>query len=413
MIIKICRAALLFGLVFCAEKIFAQPKVDYPLIVFPIADTIMNQQALNNFFAKLYRLDSGSKEKLSIVHIGDSHLQADFFTGEMRRQFQHCFGNAGRGLVFPYKVAATNGPLDLHTCSANNWEAKRNVFPNMLLPIGVSGITIKTTDSAAAIHLLVTDNDDLDYGFTKLTLFSQKGPNSFDWCVTDTSNDLIGYINSMIIDDQSPFTTTIHFKEPQHEIFLRTVKTDSLQSFGELYGIELGNDNAGVEYSMIGVNGAMYEHYNQSEYFAQQLPALHPDLVIISLGTNDSYVKYFDQFAFAEQVKKLVSSVKSKCPDVAILLTAPGDNYRYRRYKNLSIPFAVEQLQNVCNEDSLAFWNFFQVMGGTGSMLKWKKSGYGQYDYLHFTRAGYELEAELLYDALMERYHQYLNGNHP
>ena len=40
---------------------------------------------------------------------------------------------------------------------------------------------------------------------------------------------------------------------------------------------------------MIGVNGATYDDYNNTEIFFNQLPHLNPDLVIVSLGTNESF----------------------------------------------------------------------------------------------------------------------------
>ena len=36
---------------------------------------------------------------------------AGFITGEIRNILQNRFGNAGRGLVFPYKVANSNSPM--------------------------------------------------------------------------------------------------------------------------------------------------------------------------------------------------------------------------------------------------------------------------------------------------------------
>ncbi|MDE6123515.1 MAG: hypothetical protein K2F76_09750, partial [Duncaniella dubosii] len=52
-----------------------------------------------------------SKESpVSIVHIGDSHVQADINTSTVRELLQYDFGNAGRGLVSPLKICGTNQP---------------------------------------------------------------------------------------------------------------------------------------------------------------------------------------------------------------------------------------------------------------------------------------------------------------
>src|SRR5450631_1614697 len=65
--------------------------------------------SLASFYKKLSMQKKNHNHKISIVHIGDSHLQADFFSGEVRKLLQQQYGNAGRGLMFPFKQANTNG----------------------------------------------------------------------------------------------------------------------------------------------------------------------------------------------------------------------------------------------------------------------------------------------------------------
>ena len=47
-----------------------------------------NQELLNPIFNKLYNLEKSKKGKINIVHIGDSHIQADFFTNAIRSELQ-------------------------------------------------------------------------------------------------------------------------------------------------------------------------------------------------------------------------------------------------------------------------------------------------------------------------------------
>ncbi|MFN3640207.1 MAG: peptidoglycan-binding protein, partial [Flavobacterium sp.] len=70
-------------------------------------------KSLEPFFKKLDQLSNSSTQKVSIVHIGDSHIQADIFSGRMRKLFQNTFGHAGRGLVFPHNLAKSNGASDI------------------------------------------------------------------------------------------------------------------------------------------------------------------------------------------------------------------------------------------------------------------------------------------------------------
>ncbi|HEX8547480.1 MAG TPA: hypothetical protein VF691_11000, partial [Cytophagaceae bacterium] len=144
-----------------------------------------DSEALKKFYNKLESL----KEKnntVTITHIGDSHIQADFFSGKVRENLQLEFGNAGRGLIFPYKVARTNEPYNYQSFSNVTWQSKRNIALADSLPIGVSGITIKTDSAGAFIKLKVTNRPQLDYGFNKISIFHDKCSDCFDILVKDS-----------------------------------------------------------------------------------------------------------------------------------------------------------------------------------------------------------------------------------
>ena len=106
------RRMLKWGLLFFLSLLFAVPKNSAQpvnLTQYPFIDTaynhLVNDTALNSFFQKLQELKDGKRQQLVIVQVGDSHIQADFFSGYLRQNFQRQFGNAGRGLIFPYRVA--------------------------------------------------------------------------------------------------------------------------------------------------------------------------------------------------------------------------------------------------------------------------------------------------------------------
>src|SRR6218665_6047 len=61
-------------------------------------------------YEKLYQLEKTKTGRVNIAHIGDSHIQADIFSGLVRQKMQLKFGNAGRGLIFPYRLAKSNEP---------------------------------------------------------------------------------------------------------------------------------------------------------------------------------------------------------------------------------------------------------------------------------------------------------------
>ena len=85
--------------------------------------------AMTGFYQALDSLQNGTRQKVNVVHIGDSHIQADIFSGRMRSLLQDsdAFGNGGRGFVFPYPLARTNNPWNYKVTSTGLWSGCRNV----------------------------------------------------------------------------------------------------------------------------------------------------------------------------------------------------------------------------------------------------------------------------------------------
>ena len=138
------------------------------------------------------------------------------------------------------------------------------------------------------------------------------------------------------------------------------------------------------------------------ENFEPQLAILNPDLVIISLGTNDSYMPHFDSVAFASQLAKLISEVRTAQPDCAILLTSPGQNKIAGKTPNQNTFVATNFMLKTAQNQCCAIWNFNAIMESPEMTDVWYEAGLMRSDYLHFTRKGYELQAHLLFNALIQ-----------
>ncbi|MGZ4061086.1 MAG: GDSL-type esterase/lipase family protein, partial [Bacteroidia bacterium] len=335
---------------------------------------------------------------------------ADFFSGTIRQKLQLRFGNAGRGLIFPYRVAKSNEPTSYKTITNATWDSKRNVFYDKPLPIGISGFTIETTDSLAEISLAVKDQPGLGYDFTKFTLFHDKGLNNFDITICDDLNCEKGIFRST---DKStnPFVSELKFDKPVHQIYLRNKCADTAnQKCTRIYGMLLENDSSGVLYSMIGVNGAEYRHYTMSKYFMQQLPYLSPDLIIVSMGTNEAFPNGFDKDLFYRNIDTLLSNIKLANPNSIVLLTTPGDSYRKTRkgkVKNPDMTIAKETIVKYALQHNLPYWDLYEIMGGFGSMGKWYSMKLTAKDRVHFSGKGYQIQGDLFYNALMDGYEKY------
>ena len=105
----------------------------------------------------MYQLEQSKSGKINIVHIGDSHIQADLFTAKIRTQFQKVFGNGGFGFTFPYSVAKTNNSAPIRYSATGNFQSFRNLYADENRPVGLSGFSMEANSDDFAIQLNLKD----------------------------------------------------------------------------------------------------------------------------------------------------------------------------------------------------------------------------------------------------------------
>ena len=126
----------------------------------------------NNFFNELDSLRAGKDTAITIVQLGDSHIQAGHLSGRVMRLFQQAFGNAGRGWIAPFKLSKTNEPDDYFIKSvAKDWIAGRCIQHVRKTPIGIGGIGIKSVSPSINFDVVITPNNGAGYEFNEAILY--------------------------------------------------------------------------------------------------------------------------------------------------------------------------------------------------------------------------------------------------
>src|SRR3989304_5140759 len=91
----------------CAFHLLAQTKPDstykYPWMNYDLNYIQFYERDVLKSFSEKWK-QTGVK-KMSIVHMGDSHVQSDILPGEVRNILQPILGYGGRGMIFPYSAA--------------------------------------------------------------------------------------------------------------------------------------------------------------------------------------------------------------------------------------------------------------------------------------------------------------------
>jgi lysophospholipase L1-like esterase len=190
---------------------------------------------------------------------------------------------------------------------------------------------------------------------------------------------------------------------------LEAHRSAAYQNHFTLFGISFTNSKPGIVYHSIGGNGAKFKHYLSSSYFFEQTKELSPDLIIISLGTNEAVDFPQIDKNLSDQIDQFLKQINTCNPDVPVLITTPFDFYKSKTKRNPG----VEEIRTLLLKKPVAIWDGYEIGGGKHSADKWKKNKLLQTDGIHATKEGYELQALLLYQALMKSYKNYVQHRHP
>lgn len=401
-----------------------------PLIDIPFIDSLCvvsdPTESLASFFGELNLLLNRKDTVISIVHLGDSHIQAGYYTGRVMRRMQEQFGNAGRGWVTPLKLSKVNEPDDYFIQSVvKEWVTGRCIQQNPKTQIGIGGLGIRTESPSVNMDIVIGPVNGAGYTFNQAILYrSEKAmPLLPAGNLKDSVKTFLGADASVAGVLADTFRITCLTDTLQLHSTRRKQGTDSLlpaASFDNVYyGFELRNGGSGILYHSIGINGAMFIHYTDADYL-RQLALLNPALLIVSLGTNESFGRRFTTAEFSGQVSAFVSLVKQYLPHTTLLLTTPAECYKRvtinkkRTYvRNENTERAARAIVDVAREQGLACWDLFSATGGKNSHKKWFEKKLMGRDRIHFNKEGYHSQGELLFRALMKSYNQQIIPNAP
>lgn len=357
-------------------------------------------------YRKIEHIRHGGEGVVNILHVGGSHVQAGVLSHRLRCNFGQMMSERprSRGLMFPFRAIRTNAPKDYSFSASGHWKSARCLQRMPSYPLGLSGAAAVTGSEDCSLELSV----DEAYAFQRLRVIGEAmGGECRPFIVTAEPDTL--YAERM--EEDYLFT----FPKPTNEctIVFEGLINDSI-SFA-LRGVWPETDGVGLTYTGCGINGAAVPSWLRAELFTEELNRLcPPDLVILGIGINDANTSTakFSAEAFKENCRQLINRILSVNPNAAILFLTNNDCWlrvgRRRHVFNANGPVVEQAMMELAREYDGAVFSQFQVMGGLGSSSKWVSQGLMNRDHIHFLSAGYRLMADLIYNAFVQDYNDYL-----
>lgn len=305
---------------------------------------------------------------VDIVHIGDSHIQAEMGTSQLRKHLQQQYGNAGRGLITAFRLAATNQPVDYAITAENPTDSQARLLkrPWPIKP-GFTGVA----SSSKWSNRLTYKNKNAGHAFDRAVVYTSLGTYPMQWSTPQDSATFLAYGGERV------------------------------------YGMYTNNSKAGgIVYSTIGNNGACFSDYLLIDGFADDVARLRPAMIILSMGTNEGYSTKTDQ-QIADETRTLIHQLRAANPDALFMLWTPQECQKKDDNGNFAICERVAEVSDimldVARDEGIAIWNYYDVAGGKGSSDKWLDAKLmNPKDHVHLLRDGYVLQGDLAATAIIE-----------
>ncbi len=367
-----------------------------------------DSSAFDTVWLKLDSILFKGAGNLRVMHIGGSHVQGGTFTKRLRNNMMSLrpMLDGGFGLVFPFSAARTNTPDGYVSRYEGAWTSTKNVQKDPDRRLGLTGMALSTSDGEASVTITTIPREpkpgDPRFLFNIVKVLGY-GTGSMAPVILSAQGDTLrGW------PDEADSTWT--FELP---LLSESVRIGFSGTPGEytITGIFLDNPYPGISVTGVGVNGASWDSFAKCQDLVRALRDVKPDIVIVAIGVHDAVVNSFSKEDFISRYIDLVSQVRSVNPACALLFVTNNDSYRrvrrsyYVNQNALAVEDAFHRIAMACGG---GVWNFFDIMGGLGSMQDWEEAGLAKRDKIHFTETGYELIGDLLYNALMDKYTEHL-----
>lgn len=347
---------------------------------------------------------------LNVWHVGGSHVQADYFSHRLRTNFTEMQpGNIGvRGVLFPFGMTATNWNRNYRVTWTGTWSGGRNVQrgADERFDFGLSGIAATTTDSVASLTLVLNVGQTPSWQFSRLRVLGYAPDEVRMYCVRQNEDGFADTLRATL--DTLSMSRVITFDALCDSATLY-IEAAACGGF-TLTGIIPENDLTGISWYSSGINGAALPSWHRCRHLQRDLQLVQPDLVVFAIGINDANVApaKFDVETFKNGYRRLIAQVEAVSPGCAYLFVTNNDTHRRisRRVRrpNTNAKAVRKAFNELAEEYGGAVWDVFDLMGGLGSSMAWRDAGLMTSDLIHFTRTGYELLGDMLYNALVEDY---------
>lgn len=364
------------------------------------------------FFDDVFREWEQAKQKdhpVRVVHYGDSQIEMDRISQDLRQLLQDRFGGQGTGM-FP---ALSNVPSASISKSASGGfvqytmygdsttsragHSRYGILAQVVQMYGGGTITLRKTASKTAREGVKS--------FRRVSILYGR-ERGFDASIR--SDTLKAQVSKTVGEGG---TTLLSWTFPR-EVEKATI---TLRGDAEIYAVS-ADGISGVAVDNIplrGCSGTIFTRISKP-LMADSFDLTDTRLILLQFGGNYMPVTHSTEIIerYQEQIARQIQYFQEMAPHAKILFVGPSDmgksvNGRIVTWPRL--PQMVDSLKVTALRNNAAYWDIYRMMGGENSMGQWVKHSppYAGPDYIHFTPAGAQRVGEALSQSLLTYYDFY------
>jgi len=357
-----------------------------------------NLSQLNSFFSALKK---AKNKQVRIAHYGDSTLEGDLISADLRDFFQKEFGGKGVGVV-PITSHDVNFRKTTDLSFSDDWEtAAVNARNKNRLPVGINGHVFVNADGSW-VEMKTNNRYRTVKSFDVVKLFYSNAKSNAEVKYSiDGGKEITKSLTSgkklNILEIKNTDSKSVKFTFP---------KAESAYYYG--VSLESGDGVYIDNYALRGNSGVDLKKIDGDDIKAFNRE-LNYDLVILEFGLNILSGRKTNFDRYEKDMIKVVNGLKEAMPNTSFILVGAHDKCIKKGSKFVTdpaVPELVKAQKNIATETNIAFWNLFEAMGGENSMVEWVDANPPKAfkDYIHFNDIGAREEANMLFDELMKKY---------
>lgn len=337
------------------------------------------------------KLKGASNSKMRIAMIGDSYIEGDIFSQDIRASLQDLYGGTGVGYVGAFSQFP--GFRQSVTQTSDNWdetEIKNMKNDNLRTILGryhtaaLANSKVKFRGASKIAHAGSWDNT--------LVLFVAPHSGEISFTGTDNTYETCPVEGSQDIQCVALNTTCSNIEISSDIPGLKVL------------GIWLEGNNGIVldNISLRGNSGISHRRLSESAT-ASMRSWIDYDLIILEFGLNALSAGQKDYTSYCKAMIEVVNNMKNLYPNAQILIMGVGDRGTKSGTEYISmktIPAMVQAQREVARRTGSLFYDTREAMGGEGASIDWHKRKLLNSDFVHLNHKGGKVLADIFIESL-------------